>query len=133
MSDTIQSAEALAYKLRETKPDEGIIIWPENVLSLDDAAKLIESRDAEIRADEARKQAERYAACVDLAEEVKRWAEAYPKDIFHEPTSEQCREAFEKAGFNMTCFSAMVLRLFTKPWGEKASKALAELEATECP
>jgi hypothetical protein len=31
------------------------------------AGELLEARDAAIRADEARKQAERYAACVDLA------------------------------------------------------------------
>jgi hypothetical protein len=65
MSDTIQSAETLAYKLRETKPNEGLIIWPEMVLDSQDARITITRRDAAIRADEARKQAERYAACVE--------------------------------------------------------------------
>jgi hypothetical protein len=132
MSDTIQSAEDYGVALIcavESAITSGTAA--DLIKSAIDIVILMESRDAEIRADEARKQTERFAACVELAEQVKQWAEAYPKDIFQEPTPEQCREAFEKAGFNMTCFSAMVLRVFTKPWGYKATKALADLDATK--
>jgi|WetSurMetagenome_2_1015567.scaffolds.fasta_scaffold308333_3 hypothetical protein len=125
MSDTIQSAEAFVDLLRKGGYSAPFF------LSVEDADKKVEERDAAIRADEARKQEQRYAACVDLAEKVKQWAEAYPNDIFQEPTPAQCQEAFEKAGFSMTCFSAMVLRVFTKPWGDKATKALADMEATK--
>jgi hypothetical protein len=122
--DKLPSAEELISNIRDCDYMEGD--W---LLTINDAIKAIESRDAAIRADEARKQAERYAACIDLAEQVKQWAEAYPTDIFHEPTPKECQTAFEKAGFTMDCFSAMVLRAFTKRWGREATKALADLEA----
>jgi|WetSurMetagenome_2_1015567.scaffolds.fasta_scaffold57776_5 hypothetical protein len=55
MSDTIQSAEEIVDDIREEKYGCGYFI------STEKARKLIESRDSAIRADEARKQAERYA------------------------------------------------------------------------
>jgi hypothetical protein len=54
MSDTIQSAEALAFDIAAFDP--GSYSVKEMIIP------LINSRDAAIRADEARKQAERYAA-----------------------------------------------------------------------
>jgi hypothetical protein len=59
MSDTIQSAEELISEIRDCDYMEGD--W---FLIINDAIKAIESRDAAIRADEARKQAERYAAFI---------------------------------------------------------------------
>jgi hypothetical protein len=130
MSDTIQSADDYSEALVNAVEHAIVTGTTASLIKGSiDIATLIKQRDAAIRADEARKQAERYAACIDLAEQVKQWAEAYPTDIFHEPTPKECQTAFEKAGFTMDCFSAMVLRAFTKRWGREATKALADLEA----
>jgi hypothetical protein len=61
MSDTIQSAEAFLDSVNFVDTE-----------TYHSAIKFVESRDAEIRADEARKQAERYAACIaDIKERIK--------------------------------------------------------------
>jgi aspartate/methionine/tyrosine aminotransferase len=68
MSDTIQSAED--YSNAFINAVEHAIITGTTASLIKgsiDIATLIKQRDAAIRADEARKQAERYAACVDLA------------------------------------------------------------------
>ena len=75
------------------------------------------------RAEQAESEA---MALKEFAEDVIRWAEAYPIKIFHEPTPQEAREAFQKAGFSLDCFAAMVLRKFTKPWADKARAALRE-------
>jgi hypothetical protein len=51
------------------------------------AGELLEARDAAIRADEARKQAERYAACVEAAREYQKDHCKYCSDI---PRCEEC-------------------------------------------
>jgi hypothetical protein len=60
MSDAIQSAEELISNIRDCDYMEGD--WS---LTTNDAIKAIEARDADIRADETRKQSERYAACIE--------------------------------------------------------------------
>ena len=60
----------------------------------------------------------------EFAQEVVQWSEAYPTKIFHEPNPEQVNAALNQIGMTFDCFSAMVLRAFTKPWGEKARTAL---------
>ena len=60
----------------------------------------------------------------DFAEEIIKWSEAYPKDIFPEPTPEQIDEVCKQSGFRIDQIAAMVLRNFTKPWGDKAQRAL---------
>jgi hypothetical protein len=51
------------------------------------AGELLEARDAAIRADEARKQEERYAACVEAAREYQKDHCKYCSDI---PRCEEC-------------------------------------------
>jgi hypothetical protein len=66
MSDTIQSAEDYITELMGAI--KGAITKGTTVSLITraiDIAKLIKKRDADIRADEARKQAERYASCVE--------------------------------------------------------------------
>jgi hypothetical protein len=60
MSDTIQSAKYFFLDVVDLA--RGSHIWMSK-----EVKEKLESRDAAIRADEARKQAERYAACVEAA------------------------------------------------------------------
>lgn len=68
---------------------------------------------------------EREEALEGLAEEMLSWAEAYPTDIFTEPTPQQVDDVCKLLGFRLDRISAMVLRAFTKQWAEKAKKALS--------
>jgi hypothetical protein len=118
MSDTIQSAEAFAVEVlaifseactpgyrffgATTKAQPGI----------NDAAKVVESRDAAIRADEARKQAQRCAACVEALKNVSEAEQSV---------------AYQKTGFSEQLAILSMLR----QCGEIARKALADLEATK--
>lgn len=69
--------------------------------------------------------------CDDLAEALQRieqWASAYPTDIFHEPTTEECRKAHEvlKAnGMTLDAFSASMGRHCLKGVGDIARGALS--------
>lgn len=59
-----------------------------------------------------------------LAEDVRQWSDAYPTKIFHEPTPEEVRKVCDAMGVPLDCIAAMVLREFTKPWGDRARAAL---------
>jgi hypothetical protein len=74
--------------------------------------KLIEARDAAIRADEARKQAERYAACVEALKNVSEAEQSV---------------AYQKTGFSEQLAILSMLR----QCGEIARKALADMEVTK--
>ena len=70
--------------------------------------------------------------CEDLKDALWRilqWAEAYPIDIFQEPTSEQCRRAHEllkTEGMTLDAFSAKMGRHCMSGVGQIASDALAK-------
>lgn len=129
----------------ETKVDDGFAMSDEY------AVKEIAARDAEWQArvdtlldDNARSEeqvkkqfanavsfkarAEKAEARVDrlekLAEDVRQWSDAYPTKIFHDPTPEEVRKVCDAVGVPLDCIAAMVLREFTKPWGDQARAAL---------
>ena len=60
----------------------------------------------------------------DFAESVVQWSEAYPEDVFIPPTDEDISAMCLNLGMSLTRISAMVLRSFTKPWGDRAREAL---------
>lgn len=68
---------------------------------------------------------EREEALEELANEMLQWAEAYPTDVFTEPTPKQVDDVCKMLGFRLDHISAMVLRAFTKQWAEKAKRALS--------
>lgn len=61
---------------------------------------------------------------VELAENLVQWSEAYPADIWEEPTPEKVDAVCKTLGCRIDNITAMVMRRFTKPWGDKARKAL---------
>lgn len=61
----------------------------------------------------------------EFARDVVKWSESYPVSVFGEPTPEQIDDVCKSSGFRIDKISAMVLRRFTKSWGEKALVALA--------
>ena len=61
-----------------------------------------------------------------FANDVLQWAGAYPKRVFTEPTPEQVHSVCKSLGVGLDQVSAMVLRVFVKPWGDKAAEALKE-------
>jgi len=65
---------------------------------------------------------------LEFANAVVRWSEAYPDCIFVEPTPEQVNEVCKNLGCRIDNISAMILRQFTKPWGDKARAAIANAE-----
>jgi hypothetical protein len=70
--------------------------------------------------------------CDELEDALRRilfWADAYPTDIFHEPTPEECHHASELlAAHDMTldAFSASMARHCLKGVGDIARDALGE-------
>ena len=62
----------------------------------------------------------------EFAEDVVNWSKAYPTAVFPEPTPEQVDEVCKTLGFRIDRISAMVLRAYTKTWGNKASAALRQ-------
>jgi len=64
-----------------------------------------------------------------FTEDIVKWSEAYPTTIFHEPTPEQIDEVCKASGFRIDAISAMVLRAFTKPFGDKARDALPAIDS----
>jgi hypothetical protein len=70
------------------------------------------------------KKSARKEALEKLAEELLKWEEAYPVDIFTEPTPQQVDVVCRQLGFNIDRISAMILRSFAKQWGDKAREAL---------
>ena len=60
----------------------------------------------------------------EFADDVRKWSEAYPTNIFTEPTPEQVDAVCKTLGFRLDRIAAMVLREFTKPWGDAARAAL---------
>ena len=60
----------------------------------------------------------------DFVESVVQWSEAYPVDVFTPPTDEDINSMCLNLGMSLTRISAMVLRSFTKPWGDRAREAL---------
>ena len=73
---------------------------------------------------------ERIEELEEVANDIIRWSEAYPKKIFGEPTPEQVDELCKTLGCQLANISAMVLREFTKPWANKA-KAILNKGATK--
>ena len=67
---------------------------------------------------------ERERVLVEFAESMVEWSEAYPKAIFQEPTPEQVQAVCKGLGFSIDSISAMILRIFTKPVGDRARAAL---------
>ena len=73
----------------------------------------------------------------DLEEALQRiiqWSEAYPTDIFHEPSAEECRRAHELLtanGMTLDAFSASMARHCLKVAGGIARDALGKKENTE--
>jgi hypothetical protein len=127
MSDTIQSAEAFAEELQEFG-NIAKIPKMENIQDLIQATArlqaeeraswypLIKSRDADIRAAEARKQAERFASCVEALKEyiVLLTEEISSLVVFAEEHG--CRSDQYDAGVNARA---------------RIDQALADLEATK--
>jgi hypothetical protein len=64
---------------------------------------------------------------IDLADDIVKWSESYPVSVFGEPTPEKAQEVCEALGCTLDSFSAMVLRHFTKNWGNRARQALDAL------
>ena len=62
----------------------------------------------------------------DLAEDLLKWSKAYPVSVFPEPTPKQVDDVCKSLGFRIDRISAMVLREFTKQWGDKARAALGK-------
>ncbi len=68
--------------------------------------------------------------CDDLIEALQRivqWSEAYPTDIFHEPTSEESHKAHKlltENGMTLDTFSASMGRNCLKGVGDIARRAL---------
>jgi hypothetical protein len=62
----------------------------------------------------------------EFAEDVLNWSKAYPVEVFPEPTPEQVDEVCKILNFRIDRISAMVLRAFTKTWGDKARAALGK-------
>jgi hypothetical protein len=67
---------------------------------------------------------EKAAQLREFAEEIIKWSESYPKDIFPAPTPEQIDEVCKQSGFRIDQISAKVLRKFTGSWGKKAQRAI---------
>ena len=67
----------------------------------------------------------------EALEEFVKWSEAYPVDVFHEPTPEQVDAVCKTLGFRIDAISAMVLRNFTKHFGDIAKQALSALSAID--
>lgn len=61
----------------------------------------------------------------DALQQCVEWANAYPVDIFPQPTPEQVDAVCKKLGFRIDSISAMVLRNYTGRIGEIASEALS--------
>ncbi len=70
--------------------------------------------------------------CDDLEEALRRivqWADAYPTDIFHEPTPGECQRAHKLLtanGMTIDAFSASMGRRCLKGVGDIARGALGE-------
>jgi hypothetical protein len=73
----------------------------------------------------------RLSEAVELAEEIKQWSEAYPKEVFYEPTPEQIADICDVSGTTLDSVSAMVLRNFTKQWGDRAKTFLSKHKETK--
>jgi len=69
--------------------------------------------------------------CEELEEALQRivqWADAYPTDIFHEPSAEECRRASKALiaeGMTLDAFSASMGRHCLKGVGDIARGVLA--------
>lgn len=70
--------------------------------------------------------------CDDLIEALQRivqWSEAYPPDIFHEPSSDECQRAHKLLtanGMTLDVFSASMGRHCLKGIGDIARGALGQ-------
>lgn len=77
--------------------------------------------------------------CDDLTEALQRiaqWAEAYPTDIFHEPSPEEFRKAHKVLtdnGLTLDCFSASMARHCLHGIGSIARGALSAEEGSDGP
>jgi hypothetical protein len=59
-------------------------------------------------------------------EQFEEWSNAYPESIFPEPDPKKVHEVCLSMGMSIDAISAMVLRLFTKRFGDLARAALAD-------
>lgn len=95
------------------------------------------TRDDERVIDRVAKEAE-VSDMVERAEDLEealwrivQWSEAYPIDIFHEPTKNECARAHAALvgiGLSLDIFSASMARHVVKGIGDIARAALAEKE-----
>jgi len=73
----------------------------------------------------------RLTAQLDIAQEaledMVKWQNAYPVEIFTEPTPEQIDAVCQQLGFGIDRIAAMVLRGYTKTPGSIASSALSRM------
>jgi len=76
-------------------------------------------------------QSERIANLREFIEDLINWSRAYPESVFHEPTPAQVDAACNSLGFSIDSISAMVLRRFTKRWGERATNIASLLDDME--
>lgn len=82
-------------------------------------------------ADELERLRERVEKMEDALFKIKQWAEAYPLDIFHEPTKDECRRAHELLtanGMTLDSFSASMARHVVSGVGDIASEAMKDTE-----
>src|SRR5262245_381469 len=80
---------------------------------------------------EAASEIEKYKAEIERLREalqqIQKWSEAYPIDIFHEPSKEECKRAHKLLtanGMTLDAFSAAMGRHCTKGVGDIARRAL---------
>ncbi len=74
---------------------------------------------------------ERCEEMIEALQRIVRWAEAYPIDIFHEPSKEECRRAHELLtanGMTLDAFSASMGRHCMDGVADIARAALEEMK-----
>jgi hypothetical protein len=99
------------------------------------AATSVIREEQERHAAELAKANARLEVAVDLASElaeaIVQWSESYPVSVFGDPTPEQVDSVCKSLGFRIDTIAAMVLREFTKNWGNRGREALAKLRSME--
>lgn len=90
--------------------------------------KFMLEQDIEVYVHAGNEYEKKLEAAIKFINGIKIWSECYPEEIFKEPDPKVLHEICKEAGTTLDAISAMVLRRYTKTWGEKAVKVLSKIE-----
>jgi hypothetical protein len=90
----------------------------------EDVAKIIQSfSDSQLS-----KELDRAEGLTEFARSIVEWSEAYAAKTFGEPEPAKVAEVCEQLGTNIQTIATMVLRNYTKPYGDMARRVLAKYQ-----